>query len=237
MGFLALMDPLYLTITIISLIISFYASFKVKKAFNKYSKIQNLQGLSGAQVADMILRAQGINNVKVEMSKGFLSDHYDPSGRVLRLSSEVYNGKTIASAGIAAHEAGHAIQHASKYPLLQMRTSIVSVAKISSAASWIIILVGFFFMYLANNPTILYAGIIIFSVVVFFQLITVPVEIDASGRAKALLYRYAILEKRELAGVEKVLSAAALTYVAAAMSAILQLFYLLVRSGLVGSDD
>lgn len=237
MGFFALMDPLYMFITAISIAISFYASLKVKRAFKKYDRVQNIQGLSGAEVANRILTSQGIHNVRIEISNGLLSDHYDPSNRVLRLSPNVYSGRTISAAGIAAHEAGHAIQHAKRYPLLQFRTSIVSLAGISSWASWIIIMIGFFVMYFAQNPTVLYAGIMLFSVVVFFQLITVPVEIDASSRAKALLYQNAILDKRELNGVSKVLNAAALTYLAAAISAILQLFYLLVRSGLLGGDD
>jgi hypothetical protein len=237
MGFFALMDPLYMTITLISVAISLYATFKVKSAFNKYNQIENIRGLTGAEIAAQVLRSQGINYVRIELSDGYLSDHYDPANRVLRLSPDVYNGRTISAAGVAAHEAGHALQHARSYPLLQLRTNIVSIASISSWASWIIIMVGFFFMYMAKNPTVLYAGIIIFSIVVFFQLITVPVEYDASSRAKALLYKNAILDTRELKGVETVLNAAALTYVAAALSAILQLFYLLVRSGLLGGRD
>jgi Zn-dependent membrane protease YugP len=234
---LALFDPLYLVITLISVAVSGYATWKVRSAFNKYSQVGNVRRLTGAEVAAEILRYQGIHNVRIEPTEGMLSDHYDPSKRVLRLSPDVYNGTTIAAAGVAAHEVGHAIQHAREYPLLQLRTSIVSLASISSWASWIIIIMGFFFMYLAHNPVILYIGIGLFSVVVFFQLITVPVEVDASNRAKALLLQNGLLDKREMTGIHKVLNAAALTYVAAAFSAILQLLYLLLRAGLLGGDE
>lgn len=236
MGMLALFDPLYLVITLISVAVSGYATWKVRSAFKKYSQVANVRRLTGAQVAAEILRYQGIHNVQIETSEGTLSDHYDPSKRVLRLSPDVYKGTTIAAAGIAAHEVGHAIQHAREYPLLQLRTSIVSLASISSWASWIFIIIGFFFMYLAQNPVILYLGIGLFSVVVFFQLLTVPVEVDASNRAKALLVQNGLLDKREMTGIHKVLNAAALTYVAAAFSAILQLLYLLLRAGLLGDE-
>ncbi len=239
MGLFAFMDPLYLGVTLFSLAISGYAAWKVRSAFRKFSQVPTMRGLTGADVAAKILQTQGIFDVAIEETGGFLSDHYDPSHKVLRLSPDVFHGTSIAAAGVAAHEVGHAIQHARSYPLLQLRTNIVSLATISSWASWIIITIGFFFMYMAKNPTILYIGIILFTVVVFFQLITVPVELDASARAKKLLYANVILDSRELDGVSKVLNAAALTYVAAALSAILQLLYLLFRAGLLGggSDD
>lgn len=237
MGLFAFMDPLYMVVMIISIAVSAYASFKVRSAFNKYNRVQTMNRMTGAEVAERILHAQGIYDVRIEAVDGFLSDHYDPSKKVLRLSPDVYHGTTVSAAGVAAHEVGHAIQHAKSYPLLQLRTNIVSLASISSWASWILITIGFLFMYMANNPTVLYIGILFFTVVVFFQLITVPVEIDASSRAKKLLFANGIMDNRELAGVGTVLNAAALTYVAAALSAILQLLYLLFRAGLLGGSD
>ncbi len=164
---------------------------------------------------------------------GFLSDHYDPIKKIVRLSREVFNSKSVASIGVAAHETGHAIQHAKAYRPLMLRNAIAPTASIGSNLSWIIIMVGFVFGALG----IVKLGIVLFSIVVVFQLITLPVEFNASAKAKEILYSQGILSSNELAGVSKVLSAAALTYVAAAASSIMTLLYFLIRAGFLGSRD
>ncbi len=226
-------DPLYWMMMAPVLLLSLYASLKVKSTFNKYSKITTGRGLSGAEVARQILRTNGLGGVDVVETDGFLSDHYDPIKKIIRLSREVYNSTSIASVGVAAHETGHAIQHAKAYRPLMLRNAIAPTASIGSNLSWIIIVVGFVFGALG----LVKLGIVLFSVVVFFQLITLPVEFNASARAKEILYGQGILSSNELAGVSSVLSAAAMTYVAAAASAIMTLLYFLIRAGFLGSRD
>ncbi|MDH4262455.1 MAG: zinc metallopeptidase [Spirochaetia bacterium] len=224
-------DPLYLILIAPTFLFSLVASFLVKSRFNKYSKIATRSGMSGAQAAEAVLRSGGITDVRIERVDGFLSDHYDPAHKVLRLSSEVYDGCTIAAAGVGAHEAGHAIQHKTKYAMLSFRTALVPMASIGSNLSYFILFGGF----LLQMTGLVYAGIALFSAVVVFQLITLPVEFDASARAKKLLWDTGVLSQAsEREGVSAVLNAAALTYVAAAVSAIVTLIYYLIRAGLLG---
>jgi uncharacterized protein len=225
-------DPLYWMMMAPVLLLSLYASIKVKSTFNKYSKITTSRGLTGAEVARQILRTNGLGNIDVVETDGFLSDHYDPIKKIVRLSREVYNSKSVASIGVAAHETGHAIQHAKAYRPLMLRNAIAPTASIGSNLSWVIIVVGFMFGALG----LVKLGIVLFSVVVFFQLITLPVEFNASKKAKEILYGQGILNSNELAGVNSVLSAAAMTYVAAAASSIMTLLYFLIRSGFLGGS-
>jgi Zn-dependent membrane protease YugP len=226
-------DPLYWMMMAPVLLLSLYASIKVKSTFNKYSKVTTGRGLTGAEIARQILRNNGLGNIDVVETDGFLSDHYDPIKKIVRLSREVFNSKSVASIGVAAHETGHAIQHAKAYRPLMLRNAIAPTASIGSNLSWIIIMAGFFFGALG----IVKLGIVLFSIVVVFQLITLPVEFNASAKAKEILYSQGILNSNELAGVSKVLSAAALTYVAAAASSIMTLLYFLIRAGFLGNRD
>lgn len=226
-------DPLYWMMMAPVLLLSLYASFKVKSAFKKYSKYTTGARLTGAEVARRILQSKGLGHVNVVETKGFLSDHYDPRKKVVRLSPQVYNSNSIASIGVAAHETGHAIQHSKAYKPLILRNAIAPTASIGSNFSWIIIIVGFIFGFLG----LVKFGILLFSVVVVFQLITLPVEFNASTRAKEILHSSGIVSSGELEGVSKVLSAAAMTYVAAAASSIMTLLYFLLRSGILGGGD
>ena len=226
-------DPLYWIMMLPVLLLSGFASLRVKSAFNKYSKIANRSGKTGAEVAKQILRRNDLNNVQVTESRGFLSDHYDPTKKVVKLSPKVYGSNSIAAIGVAAHETGHAVQHARLYSPLMFRNMIVPVASIGSNLAWIIIVGGFFMGMLG----LVKIGIILFSVVVIFQIVTLPVEFNASARAKKMLQEYGIVSSADMQGVSAVLNAAAMTYVAAAASAVMTLLYFLIRAGLLGSDD
>ncbi len=226
-------DPLYWMMMAPVLLISLWASLRVKSAFNKYSRISSRSGHTGADVARIILQRNGLSNIPVEETTGFLSDHYDPIKKVVRLSPEVYRSNSLAAIGVAAHETGHAIQHARHYQPLILRNAIAPTASIGSNLSWIVIFAGF----IIGSLGLVKFGILLFSLVVFFQLITLPVEFNASSRAKEILQSYGIVSSGELAGVSKVLSAAAMTYVAAAASAIMTLLYFLIRAGLLGGRD
>jgi uncharacterized protein len=226
-------DPLYWLLMAPVLVLSLVASLKVKSTFNRYSRVATASGLTGAEVAMQILRRNGLTNVSVTETGGFLSDHYDPSKRVVRLSPSVFRSNSIAAIGVAAHETGHAVQHAKAYSPLMLRNTMVPVANIGSSLSWIIIIAGFIF----GAMGLVKVGIVLFSVVVFFQLITLPVEFNASSRAKEMLASYGLVSRAELQGVSRVLSAAAMTYVAAAASAVVTLLYFLLRAGLLGGRD
>jgi Zn-dependent membrane protease YugP len=226
-------DPLYWMMMLPVLLLSLYASMRVKSAFNKYSKTATRSGLTGAEIARQILRVNSLSNVEVVETRGFLSDHYDPRKKVVRLSSEVYNSNSIASIGVAAHETGHAIQHAKAYRPLMLRNAMAPTASIGSNLAWIIIVGGLVLGMLG----LVKFGIALFSIVVVFQLITLHVEFNASKRAKEILQAQGIVSSNELAGVNSVLSAAAMTYVAAAASAVMTLLYFLIRSGLLGGRD
>jgi Zn-dependent membrane protease YugP len=226
-------DPVYFIFMAPAMLLALYAQLKVKSAYARMSRVPSARGLSGAEAAVRILHSAGIQDVKVEQTQGWLSDHYDPKSKVLRLSPEVYQGRSLASVGIAAHEAGHALQHAVNYGPLTLRSAIVPVAGIGSWLAWPMIMIGFF-MGAMNLVTL---GILLFSVLVIFQIITLPVEFNASSRAKVVLASTGIVaDQKELQGVASVLNAAALTYVAATITAIAQLLYFLLRSGLLGGS-
>jgi len=213
-------------ILIPALIIAAWAQFKVSSTFNKYSKYGSRNGYTGAQVARMLLDSNGLYDVPVEVVPGRLTDHYDPSKRVMRLSEEVYYGNSVASIGVAAHETGHAIQHKERYIALVVRNSIVPAVNFGSNASWILFLLGMVF----GMKGLIGIGILLFTVVVVFQVITLPVEFNASNRALRVLENKGVLYGDELKGAKSVLSAAAMTYVAAALTSISQLIRLILIS-------
>jgi Zn-dependent membrane protease YugP len=223
-------DPLYLLFFVPGVLLSLWASHRVKSTFRRYSQVASMRGVSGAEAARELIRQRGIAGVRVEETSGFLSDHYDPGERVLRLSSEVFHGHSLASLGVAAHEAGHAIQHAKGYGPLKFRSWVVKPAMIGSNLGTVIAGLG-----LAMQTTgLIWVGIVMFSAFVLFTLVTLPVEFDASRRAVLALKEINIISASEIPGTEAVLRAAAMTYVAAAISAILQLLYFLMRAGLLG---
>lgn len=224
-------DPTYL-ILIPAILISAWAQFKVSSTFNKYSTVRSINGYTGAQVARILLNDAGLQEVEIQQVPGRLSDHYDPRAKVLRLSSDVYGSTSVASIGVAAHEVGHAIQDKESYSALVFRNAIVPVVNFSSSLSWILFFIGILFSY----STLVTIGIILFSVVVLFQLVTLPVEFNASSRALKILEARGILYDKEVDGARKVLSAAALTYVAATLMAILQLVRLIAISNRNSND-
>lgn len=218
-------DPTMI-ILIPAFIIAMYAQIKVKSTFANFSNVYSKSGLTGAQVARILLDSEGLFDVPIELVSGSLTDHYDPRDRVMRLSRDVYYGNSVASIGVAAHETGHAIQHKNKYMPLEIRNSIVPIVNLGSSASWIFFMLGLFF----SIKGLVTLGIVLFSGAVIFQLITLPVEFNASARAIKILDEKVILDKEELYGAKKVLEAAALTYVAAAITAIAQLLRLIAIS-------
>lgn len=228
-------DPLYFLFALPGLALSMWASYRVKSTFARYSQVASRRGLSGAEAARELIAARGAAGVQVEETPGFLSDHYDPSARVLRLSPDVYHGRSLAALGVAAHEAGHAIQHARDYGPMKLRSMIVKPAMLGSNLSNILLLAGFGL----QMSGLVWLGIIGFSIGVLFTLVTLPVEFDASRRAVIALEEVGIISKSEVADTGAVLRAAAMTYVAAAITAVMQLLYFLLRSGILGSrrDD
>ena len=223
-------DPMYLAFLAPGILLALWAQLRVQSAYQEASRIPARSGLTGAQAADALLRRAGVPGVDIEPVEGFLSDHYVPGQKVLRLSPAVYAGRSLAAVGIAAHESGHAIQDARRYPLLVLRSALVPVANVGSSLSWIIIMVGFALASLAWIKV----GILAFSTTVVFQLVNLPVEFDASRRARLALVQGGLVTPEEGAEVKRVLDAAALTYVAATLTAILTLLYFLFRSGLLG---
>ena len=208
---------------------SLIASAKVNSTFQKYAKVRSMSGMTAAQVARRILDQNGLSEIPVEHVSGNLSDHYDPTSRVLRLSDSTYHSPSVAAIGVAAHECGHAIQHKESYGPLKLRTAIVPAANIGSRLGIPIILLGIFFG--GGGSFLVNIGIWVFSLAVLFQIITLPVEFNASGRALAMLENYGILGQEEKRKAKSVLSAAAMTYVAAAASSILQLLRLIILFG------
>ena len=223
-------DPTYMLI-VISALISLFAQFLVNSRFSKYSRVRSRSGMTGAQAAQKLLHSQGIYDVAIQRVSGKLTDHYNPRNKTLNLSDAVYASTSVAAVGVAAHECGHAIQHARGYAPLSFRSALVPVANIGSQLSWLFIILGIFF---GGSHTLIMIGILMFSAAVLFQLVTLPVEFNASGRALKLLSETGILQKDEVSDTRKVLSAAALTYVAAATTAVLQLLRLL---RLFGGND
>lgn len=219
-------DYYYLVLVVPTLLLSLYAQFKVKSAFSKYSQVQTMRKISGKEAAALLLRSNSISNVSIQRIGGSLSDHYDPSHKVLRLSDPVYDKTSIAAVGVAAHETGHAIQDKEKYAPLVLRSTLVPVANIGSSAGPYLALAGIIF----RMNLLLNIGIILFACAVLFYLVTLPVEIDASRRALKVLEHNAVLSQEELKGAKKVLSAAALTYVASALTAMANLLRLILIS-------
>jgi hypothetical protein len=225
-------DPLYFLLIAPAFLLALYAQVKVKSAFARYRRVGTSTGMTGAQAARRILDVNGLSDVTIEATRGWLSDHYDPRSKTLRLSPEVYATPSIAATGIAAHEAGHALQHASGYAPLKFRNAIVPTAAIGSWLAFPLIFIGLFFASLKGLALV---GFALFTVFVIFQVMTLPVELDASRRAKKAIADLGIIRTHEEAvGVSSMLSAAALTYVAATISALAQLLYFALRLGLIG---
>lgn len=226
-------DPVYFIFLAPAMLLGLWAQFKVKSAFNAGKEIPAYCGLSGAQVAQRILDANSIRNVGIERAEGFLGDHYDPSAKMLRLSPDVYDGRSISALGVAAHEVGHAIQDANRYAPLVIRNGIVPLASFGSNASFFLMMAG----AVLNSFNLILLGIAAFSLIVLFQLINLPVEFDASNRARSILLRQGIVSSNEEKEVARVLNAAALTYVAATLSSVLTLVYYLYRYGVIGGSS
>lgn len=223
-------DPTYLLFMAPGLLLSLWASMRVKSTFHHYSQVASRSGMTGAEAARELLRRQNILDVRIEPVEGFLSDHYDPSSKTLRLSPDVYHGRSLASLGVAAHEAGHAIQHAHDYGPLAFRSWVVRPAMLGSNLGMLLLGLG-----VAMHVTgMVWVGVVLFSAFVLFTLVTLPVEFNASSRAVVALVDTRIISQAEANDAKKVLDAAALTYVAAAISAVLQLIYFLMRAGLLG---
>ncbi len=230
-------DPLYLIFSIPALILGFWAQMRVQSAFSRYSQEPTPYYMTGAEIARRILNFNGLHDVRVERVGGFLSDHYDPIQRVLRLSPNIYDGNSMAAAGVAAHEAGHAIQHAQGYLPLQVRTAIVPIVSIGSWVGPILFMIGFLLAPVLGTG-LAWAGILLFAGVAAFTIITLPVEFDASRRAKELLVAQGIIQPHHLKGVSAVLDAAALTYVAGAVQAISSLlYYVFLLTGFSRSEE
>ncbi|PHD74826.1 Zn-dependent protease [Bacillus sp. AFS043905] len=215
---------MYFIYLAIIILIPIYAQMKVKSTYKKYSKVSASSGMSGAETARAILDQNGLFNVRVEETPGMLSDHYDPRDKTVRLSSDNYHGHSVAGVAVAAHEVGHAIQDKEAYAFLRFRHALVPVANFGSNISWILILIGM----LASIPGLLLAGIVFMSAAVLFQVITLPVEFNASSRAMDQLVSAGVIRNDEERETKKVLSAAAMTYVAAALVAVLELVRLLL---------
>jgi hypothetical protein len=228
-------DPLYFILVGPAIILAMWAQIKVSSTFSRYSKVAASSGLCGAEVAREILDRNGLSEVKIESVQGKLTDHYDPRTKVLRLSREVYSGRSLAALGVAAHEAGHAIQHATNYAPLALRSNLVPAAMFGSNLGPILIIVGFFLLvgagaFSALGNLLIQLGIIAFAAAVLFQLITLPVEYNASKRALNLLSSSGFITQAEYGSTQAVLNAAALTYLAAALAAIMQLIYFILLS-------
>ncbi|MBD5509578.1 MAG: zinc metallopeptidase [Lachnospiraceae bacterium] len=221
-------------LVLIGAVLCIWAQFRVKSTFNKYAQVRSRTGMTGAQAAQKILQMSGIYDVRIEHIGGSLTDHYDPANKVLRLSDTVYGSTSVAAIGVAAHECGHAVQHDKGYAPLKFRSALVPAANIGSKAGIPLIILG---AVLGMNQLLIQIGIWVFALAVLFQVVTLPVEFNASGRALAMLGNYGMMERDEVSGCKKVLSAAALTYVAAAASSILQLLRLVLRFSRRSSRD
>ena len=219
-------DPTYVLV-LLGVVICMVASAKMNSTFNKYSRIRNHSGMTGRDAAEQILRREGLYDVRIEHISGNLTDHYDPRTKVVRLSDATYNSTSVAALGVAAHECGHAVQHATGYVPLKIRGSLVPVANFGSTIAWPLIILGLFFNS-RSSSLFINLGILAFSLAVLFQIVTLPVEFNASGRALKILGNSGLLYESEVKDTRKVLTAAALTYVAGAASAILQLLRILL---------
>ena len=228
-------DPTYILV-VIGAVICMIASARVKGTFNKYSQLRSMSGMNGAQVAQRVLQAAGIYDVQVRHVSGSLTDHYDPRTKTVNLSDPVYNATSVAALGVAAHECGHAIQHAKSYAPISIRSALVPIANFGSMLAWPVILIGLFFNT-RSSGLIIDIGILLFSAAVLFQLVTLPVEFDASRRALVMLRTQGILADDELRYTRRVLKSAALTYVASAAAAILQLLRIILITNGRRRDD
>ena len=226
-------DPMYFVFLLPGLALSLWASFRTKSAFKKYSRVRSASGYTGAEAARVMLDREGLHDVTINRSHGFLSDHYNPATKSLALSETVYGANSIAAIGVATHEAGHAIQHARDYKPLGLRSMLVPTANIGSSLGYIVMFGGLMF----SSAGIFMVGVILFSMVILFQVVTLPVEFDATARAKNLVVAHGIISAHEREGMDRVLNAAALTYVAAAVSSLLTLLYFLMRAGFLGGGD
>ncbi len=228
-------DPTYILV-VIGAVICMIASARVKGTFNKYSQLRSMSGMNGAHVAQRVLQAAGIYDVQVRHVSGSLTDHYDPRTKTVNLSDPVYNATSVAALGVAAHECGHAIQHAKSYAPLSIRSALVPIANFGSMLAWPVILIGLFFNT-RSSGLIIDIGILLVSAAVLFQLVTLPVEFDASRRALVMLRTQGILADDELRYTRRVLKSAALTYVASAAAAILQLLRIILITNGRRRDD
>ena len=229
------MDPTYVLV-LIGVVLSLLASARVKSTFAKYERIRNSAGLTGRDAAERILRGAGIYDVRIERVSGSLTDHYDPRNKVLRLSDSTYHSMSVSAVGVAAHECGHAIQHAVNYAPIRWRGALVPVANLGSNIAWPLIVIGLFITG-DSSSLLINLGIIAFSFAVLFHLVTLPVEFNASNRAIRILGSNGMMSKEEVGAVKKVLGAAALTYVASAATAILQLLRILILTAGRRDDD
>ena len=226
-------DPMYFVFLAPGILLALWAQFRVQSAYSRASQLPARSGLSGAEAAEAVMSDADVHGVRIEPTEGYLSDHYSPGEKALRLSPDVYVGRSLASLGIAAHEAGHAIQDARGYPLLVVRNLLVPLANFGGGVSWILILLGLVLSSLA----VVKVGIAAFGLTVLFQLVNLPVEFDASRRARLALVEGGMVSPAEDAEVRRVLNAAALTYVAATLTSVLTLLYFLFRAGLLGGRD
>lgn len=218
----------YLIFMLPALLLGLWAQFKVKSTFKKYNKISNSRKMTGAQAARMILDRNNLSYIKIEPVSGELTDHYDPQDYVIRLSSSVYNSTSIGAIGVAAHEAGHAVQHAEEYAPIKLRSAIIPVCNFGSKVGPIMILIGCLFAG-GFGRNLIFWGIVLFSLVALFQLVTLPVEFNASNRALAVIRDSGMFANDDYKGAKKVLSAAAMTYVAALVTSVMQILYYVVR--------
>jgi Zn-dependent membrane protease YugP len=227
-AFFMMIDPLYLIMVTPCLILAMLAQLWVKTSFAKYSRMRSARGMSGAEAARRILESQGVRDVEVEISPGgMLSDHYDPTAKVLRLSPEIYHGRSLAALGVAAHEAGHAVQHAFGYVPLHVRTLMAPAVMVGGYVAPLMVLLG----AVLQHPSLLLIGLLGFAAITVFSLVTLPVELNASKRAMQLLLSEGIIYDEEAPGARAVLRAAAMTYVAAAIEALVILLYYFLRYG------
>jgi hypothetical protein len=225
-------DPVYFLFLAPALILAGWASWRTRSAFKKYSRVRVASGMTGAQAAKQLLTNAGITDVEVVATHGMLTDHYNPVTKRLALSEAVYSQPSIAAVGVACHEAGHAIQHATHYKPLWLRSALVPTVGIGSKMGWIVMIAGL----VLQSQNLVIIGALLFSTVLLFQVVTLPVEFDASARAKRLAVAGGLISPQEREGVDRVLNAAALTYVAAAVSTLMTLLYYLMRAGLLGGS-
>lgn len=227
-------DPLYIVMILPALLLGIYAQIRVKRAVGRYSRVGTMSGMTGAHAARRILDAAGLSAVTIEETQGWLSDHYDPRSKTLRLSPGIHSTPSVAAVGIAAHEAGHALQHAQGYALLRFRNAVVPTAQFGSWLAFPLIILGVLIAW--RGLALL--GLLLFGAIALFQVITLPVELNASSRARKLVFDMGIVQSQEEAeGVSSVLSAAALTYVAATVSALVTVLYWALRLGVIGGRD